>query len=155
QLIISLAWVMLQTTGKVPAQLTDQIPEQQPPTRFDFCGDPLPNGASARMGTVRFRHAGDGALALAFSRDGKTLASGGLARIHTWDLLTGKPLQTFRNHRNPEELRRIIPEDISVGALLFSRGTKLLALGHHGMHVVLYEAATAKRLRRLPEEQLA
>jgi WD40 repeat protein len=142
------------TTGNLFAQSAEQSPVQRALTRADRYGDPLPAGALARLGTVRFRHIGNPAPALAFSRDGKTLASGGSVRIQTWEVRTGKPLETFQNHRKPEELRGNIPGGISVGALLFARGNKLLAFGHHGIHAVLYEAATAKRMLRLPEERL-
>jgi WD40 repeat protein len=66
----------------------------------DLHGDPLPPGALARLGTTRFR-VGDGVQALAFSPDGKSLASG--SRDHTvrvWDASTGKESQRLPDHND-------------------------------------------------------
>jgi hypothetical protein len=41
-------------------------PAAQPPTPVDLQDDPLPPGATARVGTVRLRHA-DGASTVAYS----------------------------------------------------------------------------------------
>src|SRR5712692_643659 len=67
------------------------VPER--PARRDQHGDPLPEGAVARIGTVRLRHAGP-VTALAYSHDGKILASGSEdGTIRLWDAATGKELQ--------------------------------------------------------------
>jgi WD40 repeat protein len=65
------------------------------PPRTDDHGDPLPQGAVARLGTVRLRHIVrdySGAACVAFSPDGKTLVSGGDVGLRAWDVATGKDL---------------------------------------------------------------
>jgi RNA polymerase sigma factor (sigma-70 family) len=52
-------------------------------------GDPLPDGAVARLGTVRFNH-GDSLNALRFTPDGKTVVSQGRGLVRTWDAASGK-----------------------------------------------------------------
>ena len=61
----------------------------------DLDGDPLPNGAVARLGTNRFNHA-ENVYRVGFTRDGKAIISygvDGLARV--WDGTTGKLLRAF------------------------------------------------------------
>src|SRR5262249_51345081 len=60
--------------------------------RIDFFGDPLPTGAVARLGTVRFRLGGL-FFACASSPDGKTLAAGSENIVHFFDAATGKPIR--------------------------------------------------------------
>jgi WD40 repeat protein len=63
--------------------------------RLDAHGDPLPDGALFRLGTVRFRHAG-GISRSALSPDGKLLATASSTRVVIWDVETGRPVQSFR-----------------------------------------------------------
>src|SRR5688572_15130904 len=64
--------------------------------RTDLHGDPLPDGALARLGTARLRHGGS-VQALAFAPDGNLLASGGTDKtIRLWDAATGKAVRTIR-----------------------------------------------------------
>src|SRR5438552_158843 len=66
----------------------------------DRYGDILPDGAFARLGTLRFRGA---AAPLAFSPDGKMLASASTnwlgGSVILWEASTGRPLRRLRPDR--------------------------------------------------------
>src|SRR5205823_2910941 len=55
--------------------------------RTDRYGDPLPPGAIARMGTVRFHH-GSFLRNLAYSREGKTLVGSSDGEVCVWEAAT-------------------------------------------------------------------
>jgi WD40 repeat protein len=57
----------------------------------DIHGDPLPPGAIARLGTLRFR-AGRGITHLAFSPDGKRLVAKSRSAVSVWDVASGRML---------------------------------------------------------------
>lgn len=59
-----------------------------PKPRVDWQGDPLPDGAVARMVSSRLRHPGS-VRTLAFSADGRSIVSGG-NDLRLWDAATGK-----------------------------------------------------------------
>jgi WD40 repeat protein len=57
----------------------------------DLYGDPLPEGAVARLGSVRFRSPDGSVSGLHFSADGKTLHTvGGDATLRVWETSTGR-----------------------------------------------------------------
>ncbi len=93
-------------------------PQKGRPARTDLYGDPLPVGAVARMGTVRFRQQ-PAFKRLGLSRDGKTLASVGWS-IDLWDYPIGLPRKIFKL---PPGCQRVF-------ALGFSPEGRLLALGN-------------------------
>jgi WD40 repeat protein len=60
--------------------------------RVDIHGDPLPPGALARLGTLRWRHAHRGHFSrLRFSPDGRVLALCGNPGLLLWEVATGRP----------------------------------------------------------------
>jgi WD40 repeat protein len=68
-----------------------------PPPKTDVYGDPLPEGALARFGTVRFRH-GDYVRSVGFSNDGKMVISvDQRGRAWFWDTETGRPIRQIRH----------------------------------------------------------
>jgi WD40 repeat protein len=65
----------------------------------DFYGDPLPPGAVARLGTVRFRRSGFidlGTYDLGFQADGKTIVTGDSEGVQFWEGGSGRLLHEVR-----------------------------------------------------------
>ncbi len=66
--------------------------EEPKPAHTDLLGDPLPDGAEVRLGTVRLRHSSF-VMAAVFSADGKTLyAAEDKEGMVQWDVETGRSL---------------------------------------------------------------
>jgi hypothetical protein len=63
--------------------------KEDPPIATDQFGDPLPEGALARLGKWRFRH-DETVMGLTFSANGKILAARSGRSVSIWDAATGK-----------------------------------------------------------------
>jgi WD40 repeat protein len=75
--------------GAVPCPATGQQ------ARTDRLGDPLPEGAVARLGTVRLRHSGP-VTHVTFVPGGKWLLSGSAVRtVRLWELPSGREAHRF------------------------------------------------------------
>jgi WD40 repeat protein len=113
-------------------------PRAEKPAAVDRYGDPLPHGAVARIGTVRLQHAG-GVSCVAYSPDGKTLASvGGDRTIRFWDMITGR------------EKRRFTCDVPRLTCIAFFPDGKRLATAGEELLVRIWDADTGKEVRRLP-----
>jgi WD40 repeat protein len=108
---------------------------------IDQYGDPLPPGAFARLGTVRFRHSSR-VGPLAYSRDGKTLLSAGRS-IRFWDVATGKLVREVPWPHSAVFSVAISPD----GRLIAEIGTTPTGGGEDVVH--LREAATGKEVGQL------
>jgi WD40 repeat protein len=105
-----------------------------PPTvRRDLYGDPLPAGAVARLGSMRLRHLpAGGPLRLAFSPDGRMLASLGRT-IRVWDTATGRLV------------REIEHNSVEPSALAFSPdGRRLVSAGASDPALRVWDVAGEK-----------
>jgi WD40 repeat protein len=141
------AWV-----GEAPPREEEKPPpvaQDQPPKKggpgpaVDRHGDPLPEGAVARLGTLRFRH-GANTAALAYSPDGKWLASlaggGGAHTLYLLEAATGKVV-----HRAPlGPDRSFLRASAGDSALAFSTDSKTLVTPRGAIDV-----ATGKVLHSL------
>lgn len=88
---LTVCWL---ASGTAPGQ----EPATPAPHRLDLYGDPLPAGAIARLGTLRFRHGGD-VNTVAFLADGKTVVSGSANGVRLWEAASGKELRTLPGYR--------------------------------------------------------
>ncbi len=105
-----------------------------PKERTDLYGEPLPRGAVARLGTVRFRLGGL-FYACAYSPDGKTLAAGSDDAVHLFDAANGKPIRQLRLGGY-------------ITSVAYSPDGKTLAAGRECGLIQIWDLATGKFLRQ-------
>jgi len=93
---ISAAQLLSEDRRGVKTEHTAQTPlmPDRNPERVDQCGDPLPEGAVARLGPQRFRYEGY-LRRLIYTPDGKTLLGYSNSGVHLWDAATGTEQQRF------------------------------------------------------------
>jgi WD40 repeat protein len=108
------------------------------PARTDRHGDPLPDGALVRLGTVRLHHSAQ-VKVVVVSLDGKLLASADGSRdVVLWDAATGAERRRFEAARG-----------FGVDVLAFAPDGKSLASG--GDVIQVWEVDTGKELFRVKD----
>jgi len=119
------------------AEVPSKAPEK-PAARVDRFGDPLPEGALLRLGSIRYR-AGGVIFHAALSPDGKLLATASQFGISFFDLTTGKS----RPLRNSSVAAF---SDNNGSLLAFSPDGKQLVNVTKGGNLHFWDVATGKRL---------
>jgi len=141
---VSLA-ILLATT--IPTASPGQD-KPAPKARLDFQGDPLPEDARARIGTLRLRH-GHEIQDVVFSPDGTFLASAAFDHtVRLWDPATGKEVRRFttaEERANPYSTARWMH------SISFSPDGKKLACAEYNKgwpanQIRVWDVATAKLL---------
>jgi WD40 repeat protein len=113
--------------------------------KVDRYGDPLPPLAVARLGTIRFRDEGS---CLAFSRDGKTLATNHASSVRLLDVRSGALLRQYQIPQ-PKPGFGTPYVTCSVGALIFDEQNRLLAAVSRNGAVVIRDVSAGKDMQRL------
>jgi RNA polymerase sigma factor (sigma-70 family) len=127
------------------------VPAGPPPS------EPLPDGATARLGTTEFRH-GDRILFVAFTPDGKKLVTSSMDQtVRLWDAATGRELRRFDRSPNAKEKQLARgPRKMPVGAAVLwdmflttvSADGKYLA-ANRGDVVIVWDLESGKELHRV------
>src|SRR5262245_45966231 len=116
--------------------------EAQEPTakpRRDLHGDPLPAGAVARLGSIRFLNEG-GVGHLAFLPGDQQLLAGNGSAVCIWDVKTGVELRRFAQ-ANSNMCTALAPDK------------KTVAFAENGRRIFLLDVATGKELRQFAGEK--
>ena len=158
---VCLASLLLSLHGVATGQIVvGDVPGKQAAkdAKSDIHGDPLPPGATARLGTIRYRYA---ATSVAYSPDGKLLAAGGEDNhIRLIEAATGKEVRRLAGHlprtyqpaRDPKSAVDLLVGSTGKGnvtTIAFAPDGKTIASGGWDETVRLWNVGTGKELAHL------
>jgi WD40 repeat protein len=132
RLVAPLLCLLIIHLGQARAAATGPGPKGGP--RVDRHGDPLPEGALVRLGTVRLRHPGY-IDQMTFAPGGKVLATAGYGSVSLWDWASGKELPGL--------------PATHVGTVAFSPSGRLLATASDREKVRIWDRETGKVVHAL------
>jgi WD40 repeat protein len=121
-------WIFLAT-----ALLTSGLAFAEPP-RTDRLGDPLPEGAVARLGTARLRHevVAHNTLMATFTADGRYLVSSDGSIVYVWDSRTGRAVKRWTGQDWGEVRRLVSSPDGKALLIATTRGIWLADMAGQG-----------------------
>jgi WD40 repeat protein len=142
--------------SKPPVDHKPRVSEKKQP-RLDVYGEPLPEGAVARMGTIQFRHppshlplfydlSGGPTMGVAFSPNGQVIATSLWKRLRLWHGSTGKFLFEIVN----ADLSWNVPAFSPDGRFIADRLARVYQDKAPEIYVNLWDAKTGKLRQRLP-----
>ncbi len=134
-------------TAEPPGEAAGPAAPGDQPARVDALGDPLPAGAIARLGSLRFFFSENRAHRVALSGDGRLVVSSG-ENNRLWDAQTGKELPLDETLRQG----RLFATDGGLLRQVRFSATKggLVALKSEKAGVTLWDAVGRKEIARLP-----
>jgi RNA polymerase sigma factor (sigma-70 family) len=143
-----------QPDGKPPAEKAARGEEKEadrPRVFLDRHGDPLPAGAVARLGTIRWRTDGE-IEALTFAPDGKTVIAGTRSGIYLFDQ-GGKPLKHIQTLHVGFHAFSFSPDGRRVAGRIHEReGDRFL---WNGKEVQVWDTVTGRKTQRYKVERRA
>ena len=124
-----------------------KTPQEAPAPRLDLYGDPLPDRAIARLGSLKLRHLGQ-VLCVAYSPDGKVIATGGEDRcIRLWDAETKKSMRELRADGRVTSLA-FSPGGCTIAA---GEGSDFLVKEDHAIHI--WRVSTGREIDQLGDRK--
>jgi WD40 repeat protein len=142
--------LLLAALSSASSAAAEAPPPAEAKVRTDAYGDPLPEGARYRIGTVRLRHEGQ-VVDVAWAPDGKTLVSAGLDHtVRLWRMPEGKEIRRLELGSGAASCMALSPD----GRVLATAGTARSLYPEDritapGGGVRLWDLDTGKELRRL------
>jgi WD40 repeat protein len=168
-MVTALGLVCLVSAGPQDSQATKAPGATKSKPATDRYGDPLPDGALARLGTTRLRHGGNVTF-VAFGPDGRTLITAAADNVRIWDLASGREIRRFARPQpaaagKPEKKKDLAEQKAELDMALemmmaggnnepsfnvaLAPDRKTLAASGSGNVIQLWDTETGKALRHI------
>lgn len=140
-------WCVALVAGLLSALVAADEPTKRAKGTDDAFGDPVPESALVRMGTLRFRNAGGDRIAgLTYSPDGKRIVSADPSmNVTVWDAESGKKVNHFGNSAEGRGYE-VCLKFVADGKLLVG---DLLSFGPRSSPLTVWDLEQGKELLKL------